>query len=136
MADKKPPPPNHYFLALQEREMRRLELGEARANEDWDRVSEINAEMKKKGVTGIGYENQVADSAFGEFERREEQRSRRDVEFEPTTPTARRKATLKGSQSKTLHSSKPKLPNGRLRLRQNAHRNAIRTKGLLAVTTR
>jgi hypothetical protein len=86
MSDKKPPPPNHYFLALQEKEMRRLELGEARANEDWDRVSEINAEMKKDGITGIGYENNVADSAFGEFERREELRSQRDTEFEPTTP--------------------------------------------------
>jgi hypothetical protein len=86
MADKKPPPPNHYFLALQEKEMRRLELGEARANEDWDRVSEINAEMKKRGVTGIGYENQVADGAFAEFERREELRSRSGIEFEPTTP--------------------------------------------------
>ncbi len=86
MADKKPPPPNSYFLALQEKEMRRLELGEARANEDWDRVSEINAEMKKDGITGIGYENNVADSAFGEFERREELRSQRDIEFEPTTP--------------------------------------------------
>ncbi len=85
MADKNPPP-NNYFLALQEKEMHRLELGEARAKEDWDRVSEINAEMKQRGVTGISNENDVAEGLYADFERREEQRSRGDIEFEPTTP--------------------------------------------------
>ncbi len=59
------------------RDMRRLELGEAWANEDYDRAREINDEMRKQGdrPSDIRYENERSRGDFDQFERREERQN-------------------------------------------------------------
>lgn len=63
--------------------MRRLELGEAWAKEDYARIGEITEEMQRRGVNNIGYEHQRAQSEYGQFEAREERRNEQRVLFEP-----------------------------------------------------
>jgi hypothetical protein len=62
-------------LHEQEREMRRLELGEAWHKGDGERVGEITQEMKDDGVRGIGNEHYRAQEAYGEFLDKEEKRA-------------------------------------------------------------
>jgi len=75
MADTKRPQQFHpSVLSQQENEMRRLELGEAWAKDDFERIGEITQEMKNDGISGIGNEHYRAQEAFGEFEVNEETR--------------------------------------------------------------
>lgn len=87
MADKKPPPPNNYHLALQEKYMEQLELGEASAKQDWERIDEIRAERAARGETLTTHDIRRAEGAFHDFELRETARERNQpLVFEPKTP--------------------------------------------------
>jgi hypothetical protein len=90
MADIKRPQFHPSVLQEQESEMRRLELGEAWAKGDMERVGEVTQEMKNDDVKGIGNEHYRAQEAFGEFEAREENlNAERTPAHEPASDPAR-----------------------------------------------
>jgi hypothetical protein len=74
-------------MLQQEKDMRRLELGEALAKDDEERAREITKEMAAHGVIGIPNEMYRAEVAFAEFEEREAKRQAEQALFEPVPAT-------------------------------------------------